>query len=182
MLHRVSLLGLGVCVALAALAARPAAADLLAQPAAGERLGDGHIVVTATRCDRRFLHLIEERGPVLSSWSDIVTMRVTRHERSGRVERVELVPTRPLLPGRLYRLELSRTETGFGLERHIPLPFTWVAGPGAPAVRAADPGCCTTSLFARLAGFALAPFLASYLLTGVFLARRRRAVLRSLGF
>jgi hypothetical protein len=161
------LVALGGASGAAHVQACPPSSSLRADPGPGGHLQPGESIALTAPAGHPLFRSLAERGPVLRSRSDIVTLRVARVVGDGGAIRAVLAPERPLVGGVAYQLALTRTRTGFGLQEPVvPDPsFVWTvraAAPRAPAI------------VGRLLAFGVGPFLAGYGAVAGLLALRRR--------
>ncbi len=149
-------------------------------PAPGGDIAASGPVVLLASPHHPLMWSLGERGPVLKSETDEVPLHIVEKTRAeyGRIRAV-LVPERPLVPGITYALALTRTPTGFGLNRaEMPVHgLVWTARDDAEApatIRTAAPEPQQPSLLGRLALFGLLPFFAGYAGVAGLLALSRR--------
>jgi hypothetical protein len=141
-------------------------------PAPGTTLTKGTPIVI----DGLSLDALEARGPILWSADDVVPLRVV----ANRGTHIELAVDRDLIDGTRYALAVTRSPNGVALANAAaPIRYGFWTGGSTP--RVAEPRHARGLGWARgLAFFGLAPFLASFGLTGFVLRRRRRRIVRSI--
>jgi hypothetical protein len=150
---------------------------LRAVPAPGGDLSATGSIILGAPSRHPLLHGLDERGPVLRSPSDVVPLRVGELIRDGGRAHAVLVPARPLIADVRYELALTRTHTGFGLQRaEVPDPrLAWVARAEAPRLTATpDQAPPRPSLLGRLLVFGALPFFVGYAGVAILLALARR--------